>query len=329
MENLEILSLQSAANRAGQHELESPTSNSFILANTVPGSLYDLNHSHIIPVYVKDNERLISHGEFIESTHDVIRDIFHGESIKPPVIRLSHPIKGRVPEAKDKPAAALLEHEKTLYFERMAFVIEIPSIRESVDGNVLSLTVGGVKSYSLDNLYNRKGSDEHFKIFIGFQNRVCTNLCVWTDGYQGDVRVKNCGQLKAVIQALVQNYNAAFQLDAMKNLTGYGLSEQQFATFIGRCRMYQHLPAEKKASIIPVQFGDSQIGTVVRDYYRDHSFCRDASGRINLWRLYNLFTGANKSSYIDSFLDRSVHAFNFVDQIRVGLEHPDSNWYLN
>lgn len=47
-----------------------------------------------------------------------------GETILEPTVRLSHPITGRIPEAKDKPARELLEHEKTLFYERMAFLIE-------------------------------------------------------------------------------------------------------------------------------------------------------------------------------------------------------------
>ena len=35
-------------------------------------------------------------------------------------------------------------------------------------------------------------------------------------------------------------------------------------------------------------------------------------GEINLWRLYNLFTGANKSSYIDRLLDRGVNASSLL-----------------
>jgi hypothetical protein len=88
----------------------------------------------------------------------------------------------------------------------MAFIIEIPSIANDIDGNRLSLTVGGVKAYNLDNLYNRKGADEHFKVFIGFQNSVCTNLCVWTDGLLGDLKVKNGSQLHAAaIHALLSS----------------------------------------------------------------------------------------------------------------------------
>jgi hypothetical protein len=93
--------------------------------------------------------------------------------------------------------------------------------------------------------------------------------------------------------------------------------------------MYIHLPNDVKKDIPPILFGDTQISAVVKDYYRDESFCRDNSGNINLWKLYNLFTGVNKSSYIDSFLDRSVNAFNFVEQVRNGLEGKKECWYLD
>jgi hypothetical protein len=93
--------------------------------------------------------------------------------------------------------------------------------------------------------------------------------------------------------------------------------------------MYNHLPADVKRNISPMLFGDTQMSAVVKDYYRDESFCRDKSGNINLWNLYNLFTGANKSSYIDAFLDRSVNAYQFTEQVRHGLEGRSENWYLN
>ncbi|WP_367916034.1 DUF3871 family protein, partial [Leadbetterella sp. DM7] len=164
---------------------QSSTELPFIVANTSPMSLFELEHEHIIPVFVKDNEPVISHQDFINCVQEVSGQVFPHETILRPSIRVSHPIKGRIPEAKDKPAKELLEHEKTIYYERMAFVLEIPSISSTINGNKLNLTIGGIKAYNLDNLYNRKGSDEHFKVFIGFQNKVCCNMCIWSDGYTG------------------------------------------------------------------------------------------------------------------------------------------------
>jgi hypothetical protein len=121
------------------------TAKPFIEANTFEYSLEEIRNKHIIPVFIKDNEPLISHADFVEATTQVVADMYHYETILKPNIRLSHPIKGRTPEAKDKPAIELLEHEKTIHYERMAFVIEVPSVYDKIEGNKLSLVIGGVR----------------------------------------------------------------------------------------------------------------------------------------------------------------------------------------
>lgn len=301
----------------------------FIQANTLACSLSEIKERHIIPVFTSTNECLISHSEVIENTMDIAKDIFHGEHILKPNIRVSHPIMGRVPEAIHKPVNELQEWEKTIYYERQMFVIEIPSIQEEIAGNKLSLTIGGVKSYGEDNLFGRTQSEQHFKFFIGFQNKVCCNLCVWSDGYVGDLKVRSLNQLKVSIRNLIEGYNQYKHIDNLKQFTDYSITEQQFANIIGRCRMYQHLPTGIKSTIPPLLFGDNQIGTVAKDFYKDKTFSRDKSGNINLWKLYNLFTGSNKSSYIDTFLDRSVNATNLVEQIKDGVANRAECWYLN
>jgi hypothetical protein len=305
------------------------TGKPFIEANTIEVSLEEIREKHIIPVYVKDNEPVISHAEFIETAGQCLRDFYWDQIILKPRVRLSHPIKGRVPEARNKPANELLEHEKTLYFERMAFVIEMPSMSVEIGGNKLNLVAGGVKAYNLDNLYTKKGAHEHFKVFIGFQNTVCTNLCVWTDGLLGDLKVTSLGQLAGCMEDLFANYNDGYQIHQLEQLCNYSLNEAQFAQLIGKCRMYPHLPKAMQNGISPLLFGDTQLGMVCRDYYKDDSFCKDDDGNINLWRLYNLFTGANKSTYIDNFLDRSVNAYHFVEGIKLGLQGKANNWFLS
>jgi len=301
----------------------------FIEANTIQGSLKDIKQHHIIPVFIKDNEPVISHGEFIESALTAINEVYAGEIILNPNIRLSHPVKGRVPDARYKAASELLEHEKTIYYERMAFVVEIPSIYTEVDGNRLNLTVGGVKAYNLDNLYNRSGADQHFKIFVGFKNTVCTNLCISTDGYQAQLKVKSLARLQEAIHALLKDYNPIILSNDLKKFSQYELTEQQFAHIIGRCRMYKYMPESSRSHIMPLQFGDSQINAVCRDYYADNSFCSAPDGSINLWKLYNLFTGANKTTYIDSMLDRGVNAYQLVRDIQYSLETKEHSWFLN
>ena len=109
------------------------------------------------------------------------------ETIGKPDIRVSHIVKGRIPEAIHKPANQLLESDKTQYFERMMFCFEVPIIYETVEGNKLTLSIGGVRAYNQMNLYSKK-TVERFKVFVGFKNMVCCNLCVYTDGYLGNLR---------------------------------------------------------------------------------------------------------------------------------------------
>lgn len=79
-----------------------------------------------------------------------------------------------------------------------------------------------------------------------------------------------------------------------------------------------------------LQFGDNQIGMVAKEYFKDESFRRQEDGSINLWKLFNLFTGANKQSYIDTFLDRGLNAFQFVNGLKEGLKHGNnSHWFLS
>ncbi|MFC5271389.1 DUF3871 family protein [Adhaeribacter terreus] len=312
-----------------QETAQPAVSSAFIEANTTAVAFSEIQEKHIIPVYVKDNEPLISQADFITSTADAVSELFRGEQILQPQIRVSHPIKGRTPDARHKPASQLQEWEKTLYYERMMFVIEVPTIMDTIDGNLLTLTIGGVKAYNLDNLYNKKGAAEHFKLFVGFKNLVCTNMCVRTDGYLEDFRVNTIEQLRAGIYRLLDSYDQHRHLQQMQKLTEHSISEQQFAQLLGRCRMYPHLSTADRKQIPTLLYGDSQLTTVCRDYYKDVNFCKQEDGRLNLWKLYNLFTGANKSTYIDQFLDRSVNAIDFATQLQGALEGRSASWYLN
>jgi len=301
----------------------------FIEANTTEVDLNHLKHDCIIPVFSKDNEKTIAHQEFIEIVINTIMKLFPHHSISTPEIRVSHQIKGRTPDAIHKSVKDLLDHEKTIYYERMAFIVRIPSIVDTINGNELSLTLGGVRSYNLENLYNKK-TFEKFKFFIGFQNKVCCNLCVTSDGFVEEMRVGNYSELQDKITTTIQNYNAEKHLLEMKSLSDDFLTEHQFAQLLGRARLYQHLPKKEKLTIPSLNFNDGQLNTVAKDYYEDESFSRDSNGNINLWNVYNLFTQANKSSYIDTFLDRNLNAFEFTKGIQKTLNGNSSyHWFLS
>src|SRR5690606_1528712 len=84
----------------------------FIEANTEEVDLLHLKKDCIIPVFSKDNEKTLAHQEFIEIAQNSISKAFPHHSIELPEIRVSHQIKGRIPEAIHKNAKDLLDHEK-------------------------------------------------------------------------------------------------------------------------------------------------------------------------------------------------------------------------
>lgn len=216
-------------------------SKQFIEANTKEATLQHLKNDCIIPVFSKDNELTVSHVSFIETVFDAACKVFPREKIGIPEIRVSHNIKGRTPEAANKSVNELLDRDKTLYYERMAFVIEIPTVCDNINGNLLNLSIGGVRAYNHENLYSRK-TFEKFKVFIGFKNMVCCNLCISTDGYKEEIRIMSRLELLQQVVALFQRYNATKHLQLMNNFNQYSLTEHQFAQLIGKSKLYQCLP---------------------------------------------------------------------------------------
>lgn len=302
----------------------------FIEANTESVTLSHLKEKCVVPVWSKDNNVTLSHQVFIETAISAIATIFPNEQIDSPEIRVSHQIKNRTPDAIHIPVKDLQEHQKTSYYERIAFIIRIPSITETINGNTLALTIGGVRALNTENLYNKK-SYEKFKFFIGFQNMVCCNLCISTDGYQNEIRAMSHLDLEAKMLQTLAEYKAQEHLNSMKNLLNNSLSEREFAQIIGKSRLYNYLPKKEKSLIPELLLNDGHINTVAKDYYQDESFCRNANGDISMWEFYNLLTGSNKTSYIDTFLERGANAFDFSKGISNALSGSSTNyaWFLS
>ncbi|MEH6770052.1 DUF3871 family protein [Maribacter arcticus] len=309
-------------------EIAQESHSGFIEANTEAVTLQHLKNDCVIPVFSKDNESTISHYQFIHKAHDVVKNLFPELDVEPPKIRVSHTIKGRVPSAVGKPAKELLDHEKTIYYERCAFLIELPSVKHIVNGNELNLSVGGVRSYNQENLYSKK-SLEKFKVFIGFKNRICTNLCISSDGFSDEIRIGSVMDLGHEMKQLFSTYNTEKHLGMMEQMSSFVFSEKQFAHFIGKLRMYQHLDKTEQLKVFPLSLNDSQINNVVKDYFGCPNFGRSPDGSVSLWNLYNMFTEANKSSFIDKNLERNVNAYELVNNLGNSLQNDLPNWFLS
>ena len=303
--------------------------NHFIEANTQEVTLNHLKNDCITPVFSKDNELTINHAQFVETIQDAAQSFFSGEKVEQATIRTSHIIKGRIPEAIHKPANQLLESDKTIYYERAAFSIDIPTIYETVGGNKLNLSIVGVRAYNQMNLYSKK-VPELFRLAIGFKNQVCCNMCIFTDGYKDDLRVSNTTELYRAALELFSNYNPAKHIYLMQQLGNTSMSEHQFCQIIGRMRLYQCLPTGYQKALPRMLLTDTQINSVAKAYIHDENFGSFGS-ELNMWKFYNLLTGANKvHSYIDAFLDRSLNATEMALGINSAL-HGDEKykWFID
>ena len=301
----------------------------FIEANTTDVSLSHLKEDCIIPVFAKDNEQTIAHQEFIDVALECVSSIFPNEDVDEPEVRVSHQIKGRTPDAIHIPAKELKSHQKTIYYERMAFILKIPNITHTINGNELSLCIGGVRAYNKENLFSKKKM-ESFKFFIGFQNMVCCNMCISTDGYMREIKVSSHQELERTMLEVINTYKIEEHLHGMEKLVEESLSEKQFAHLLGKAKLYNYLPKAEKSQLPQLLLNDNHFTTVAKDYYQDKSFCKDASGQISLWNAFNLLTGANKSSYIDTFLDRGENAYAFAQGISKAINGDSQyRWFLS
>jgi len=324
------MELQIANNQNGVLK-EKPVVNDvrFIESNTQAVSLDEIRDQHLVPVFVKDNTPTISQADFISSTLDVISQLSENNTANLG-IRVSHPIKGRTFEARHKKASELLDKEKTIYYERMAFSFDLPNYTEIVNGKEVTLSVVGVKAYNNDNLYGYGNSLQRFKIGIGQKVKVCTNMCLFTNGTSLEIKVRNLEDLEKEIATLVSETDFSAQIKALEQFDEYHLTQQQFATLLGKSRMYNHLPGKHKKAIPQLLISDSQVSTVTRAYYNDNRFPKNEEGGVSLWNLYNLYTGAVKSSYIDSFMDRNLNAFTFTQGLMKALDgEGEYQWFLS
>ena len=300
----------------------------FIEANTLEVDLNHLANDCITPVIAKDNELTINHAQFVETIQEAVQDFFKNETVDNADVRVSHIIKGRTPDALHKKANELLECEKTIYYERCAFSIDVPTIYQDVNGNRLNLSIVGVRAYNQMNLYSKK-VPELFRLAIGFKNQVCCNMCIFSDGYKDDLRVSSTSELYRVALELFNNFNIAKQLHLMQQLGNTSMTEHQFCQILGKMRLYQCLPTGVQKHLPRMLLTDTQINSVAKAYINDSNF-GGVSGELNMWNFYNLLTGANKSSYIDSFLDRSLNASEIAMGINSALHGDETyKWFID
>ena len=285
----------------------------FLEANTNAITLDELAEQCVVPTWA-NQELTISHQDFINTVHDAACNIFAGETINTPEIRVSHIVRGRIPSALGKRSSELLESEKTQFYQRLAFAFTIPSLHECIAGQRLELCIGGVRNYSDLNLYRANRGMEKFTIFIGWRVNICSNQVLTGQGVRLALEVMSIHDLYKAVLELFYNFNMDRDIQLLQSLTQTTLSESQFAQIVGRMRLYQALPSYQQRKLPKLLITDSQINNVCRDYYNNPNF-GVKNNTISMFDFHNLLTEANKSSYIDSYVQRGFNA----TEVTVGL----------
>ena len=304
-----------------------PTSVNFLEANTNAITLEELAEQCVVPTWA-NQELTISHQDFISTVHDAACNVFAGETINTPDIRVSHIVRGRIPSALGKRSSELLDSEKTQFYQRLAFAFTIPSLHECIDGQRLELCIGGVRNYSDLNLYRTNRGMEKFSIFIGWRVNVCSNQVLTGQGVRLNIEVMSLHDLYKAVLDLFYNFNLEKDIQLLHSLTQTRLTESQFAQIVGRMRLYQALPSYLQREIPKLLITDSQINNVCRDYYNNPNFGHK-DNTISLFDFHNLLTEANKSSYIDSYVQRGINATEITVGIGKALQgDSEYSWFL-
>lgn len=312
-------------------EVQEPHPN-FIESNTQAITLEELADKSIVPTF-SDNSLTISHQDFCMATYKAAEDIFG--QLSPIECRVSHPINGRIPTALHKKATELTDEEKTIYYQRLAWIAKVSYCTRNIDGQEIHLTIGGVRAYSEDKLYNRPSALK-FKIFVGWQVRVCSNLMLQTDGFSGTIDCMTSADIHQKALELFSRFNPEKDnnLNALAQLQDTRLTEDQFCHIIGRMRLLQALPVAQQREIPQFLLGDQVINEATRQYVVNPNFGRKKSGDdgISTFDLMQLLNEAVKSSYIDKWLERNQNCTDFALGIQRALQNKDEegySWFLN
>ena len=212
----------------------------FIESNTQAITLEELTTKNVIPTF-SDNTLTISHQNFIGAVVKVAQNVF-GE-LTMPELRVSHPIIGRIPSAQHKKANELLDEEKTVFYQRMAWCVRVKNLTREINGQTVHLVIGGIRAYSEDKLYNRQ-SPQKFHVFVGWRVRVCSNLMLTCDGNSGTIECMTEADIMQKSLELFTAFNPHKEdtLRLLENLQTTPITETQFCNIVGRLRLLQNLP---------------------------------------------------------------------------------------
>ena len=312
---------------------DNPEHPNFIEGPSHEISMEELAFKNIIPTF-SDNSLTISHQKFIETARKAAETVFGHGNVTQAETRCSHPIIGRIPSAQHKKASELSDDERTVFYQRLAWIAQVKTLTSEINGQEVSLTIGGTRSYHEDKLYARQ-NPQHFRVFIGYRVRVCSNMMLTCDGVSGNMLCMTEMDIFQKAYELFTRFNETKEatLCNLEALNQTWLSQEQFCKILGRLRLYQALPSSRQKALPQILLGDSVANAATKQYVTNPNFgMADGDGSISCWQLMQLLNEAAKNSYSDLWVDRNANCTSFATGIANALNGDDSQgygWFLN
>lgn len=305
----------------------------FIEGNTSAITLEDLKTKCIIPSFGMTNELTLSHQEIAESIIKAAAEKYGKTNLTEMEYRVSHPIAGRIPSAIHRKATELLEHEKTLFYQRIAACLTVKSKSRTICGENTDLTIGFVRSYHTTNLYGSK-VPEKITFYIGTKVRVCSNMCLTVNGLRDNIECLTAADVYQNASELIDSYQANSEQD-IESLEGLGqtrINTSQFSMLIGRLRLYQALSTQEQHKLPEILLGDALCNEATRLFVSSRWGLKDGQDSINCFELLQCFNEACKQSYIHNFLPKNANCTELCLNVQRVLEGDHENpysWFLN
>lgn len=293
-------------------------------------SLVELTQESILPSYA-DGEIVIPPGQIIQAIILAAHDAMPDDRFAEPEIRASHLVQGRIGSAIYKRKEDLLESDKTKYWERMCFCVEVVSRRSTILQEPVSLTFGACRSLQNLNFHGRKGV-EPVSIYIANRCRICSNLLIsLEDGLKDCVLCSGPEDIYTAAYQLFSQFNADENAETLSGLGRTSISASAFAHVIGKLRVYSCLStADKKKLPFNIEIGDSQAFEATRQFVNGH-FGLNGRDSIDLFQALNIFNTGVKNSYIHNFLTKNANCTSLVMGLQRSIEgtNHDYDWLLS
>ena len=303
----------------------------FIEANTSAISLAELNERCIVPSFA-DLSPTISHANFASIVRQAANNIFANDTFSDIECRVSHQINGRTPDALNIPAKNLKANQITTFYQRFCFCFEILTQTSNINGQDVSLVVGGLRSLHETNLYSKK-SPEKFRIFIGYRVHVCSNMMLTCDGLSEKLECMTEADIFQHAMMLFSRFNKEKTLSELEFLSQTTMTTEQFCQFIGKCRLYAALSdyQRRELNLPQILLGDSLLNAATRGFVTNPNFGVNGTDMISCWQLMQLLNDAARQSYIDVWADRNRNATDISIGIQKALRGEDDSysWFIN